>query len=125
MGCAIREGGTLFIYVRSNCCSDDGERLPCSPTTKVPRFFQIYKCFATADETAAFRKMFLDGGMGYGTAKTMLFEKIDSVLAKPREKYDYLMSHLDEIEKVLQDGAKIAQSIAAKTLAKVKKKMLG
>ena len=87
--------------------------------------FQIYKCFATKDETAAFRKRFLDGGMGYGEAKTILYEKIDSVLSTPRAEYERLMANKSEIDAILAEGAKRAGFIAAKTIAKVKKKMLG
>ncbi len=87
--------------------------------------FQIYKCFATDAETAALRKQFLDGGMGYGTAKTILFEKIDSVLSEPRAEYERLMANKSEIDAILADGAKKAGFIASKTIAKVKKKMLG
>ena len=87
--------------------------------------FQIYKAFATPDEIAGFRKMFTDGGMGYGTAKTILFEKIDSALAEKRAKYEYLMSHTNEIDAILEAGAQKARMVAAKTIAKVKKKMLG
>lgn len=87
--------------------------------------FQLYKQFASESETAIFRKMFLDGGMGYGTAKTMLFEKMDSVLSKPRAEYERLLNNKQEIEAVLQSGADIARKIASRTIEKVKKKMLG
>jgi len=87
--------------------------------------FQIYKLFANTDEIATLRKQFLDGGMGYGTAKTILYEKIDSVLTEPRKKYEYLMANPSEIDAILADGAKRAKMVASKTVAKVKKKMLG
>lgn len=87
--------------------------------------FQMYKHFANDDEIAALRKRFLDGGMGYGEAKTILFEKMDSVLKEPREKYEHLMANTDEIDAVLNTGAERARRVASKTLAKVKKKMLG
>nr|MBQ0091202.1 tryptophan--tRNA ligase [Candidatus Enterousia merdequi] len=87
--------------------------------------FQIYTHFANDKEIADFRKMFVDGGMGYGTAKNILFEKINSVLKEPREKYDYLMQHTNEIDAVLNDGANRARRVAEKVIEKVKKKMLG
>ena len=87
--------------------------------------FQIYKCFANESEVAALRKRFLDGGMGYGEAKTILFEKIDSVISTPRAEYERLLANKSEIDAVLAEGAKRAGFIAAKTIAKVKKKMLG
>ena len=87
--------------------------------------FQIYKLFANADEIAVLRKRFLNGGMGYGEAKTILFEKIDSVLSGPRAEYERLMANTSEIDTILEHGAEQAQKIARKTITKVKKKMLG
>lgn len=87
--------------------------------------FLIYKLFANENETAALRKRFLDGGMGYGEAKTILFEKIDSVLSEPRERYEHLMATPSEIDAILNQGAQRAHIVASKVLSKVKKKMLG
>ena len=87
--------------------------------------FQMYSHFASADEIAALRKRFLDGGMGYGEAKTILFEKIDSMLSEPRKKYEHLMANPSEIDVILNQGAERARKVASKTLDKVKKKMLG
>lgn len=87
--------------------------------------YQLYKHFATDSEIAEFAEMFRRGGMGYGTAKTILFEKINSVLAEPRAKYEYLMSNTAEIDAILADGAKRAGAVARETLGRVKKAMLG
>ena len=87
--------------------------------------FQLYKHFANDEEIAEFAEMFRRGGMGYGTAKTILFEKINSVLAAPRAEYERLMANTDEIEAVLADGAKRARPTAIETLERVKRAMLG
>lgn len=87
--------------------------------------YQLYKHFATDAEVAEFAEMFRRGGMGYGAAKTILFEKINSVLAEPRAKYEYLMSNTAEIDAILADGAKRAGAVARETLGRVKKAMLG
>ena len=87
--------------------------------------FQLYKQFATESEIANLRKMFIDGGMGYGTAKTILFEKLDSVLSGPRAEYERLLANPSEIDSILERGAEKARLVASKTLAKIKKKMLG
>ncbi len=80
---------------------------------------------ASESETREFAEMFRAGGMGYGTAKTMLFEKINSVLAESRAEYERLMSNPAEIDAILADGARRAGAVAAVTLARVKKAMLG
>ncbi len=87
--------------------------------------FQLYRHFATQAETEKFAEMFRAGGMGYGTAKTILFEKINSVLEPMRERYEYLMAHPDEIDATLAHSAEIACKIANKKVAKVIKAMLG
>ena len=87
--------------------------------------FQIYKHFANENEIAEFRKMFIDGGMGYGTAKNILFEKVNSVLAAPRAEDERLMANKPEIDAILNDGATRASVIANATVTRVKKAMLG
>ena len=87
--------------------------------------FQLYCHFANASEIKALRKMFVDGGMGYGTAKTMLFEKINSVLSDARHEYERLMANPAELDKILADGAKRACVTAEKTYDRVRHAMLG
>ena len=87
--------------------------------------FQLYKHFASESEIADFADMFRRGGLGYGTAKTMLFEKINSVLAEPRAEYERLMANTDELDTILPNGAKMAAMVAEKTMQRVKKAMLG
>ncbi len=87
--------------------------------------FQLYTHFATAGEVADFREKFIAGGMGYGTAKTILFEKIDSVLSAVRDEYNRLLANPAEIEAVLADGANRARGVAEKTLSRVSRAMLG
>ena len=87
--------------------------------------YQLYKHFASESEIAEFADMFRRGGMGYGTAKTILFDKVNSVLSEPRAEYERLMANTDEIEKILADGAARAKPVATETLQRVKKAMLG
>ena len=87
--------------------------------------FLLYRHFASAEETEKFRQMFIAGGMGYGTAKTILFEKINSVLAGARKEYERLMANRGEIDAILADGAAKARAVAEKTFARVRRAMLG
>ena len=96
---------------------------PKDPDTST--IFQLYKNFATADEIESLREKFLAGGMGYGDAKKILFDKIDSVLAAPRAEYERLMANTDELDKILADGAARAGAVAADTYARVRRAMLG
>ena len=87
--------------------------------------FMLYKHFATNDEIAKLREMFVAGGMGYGTAKTILFEKINSELSDARREYERLMANRDELDAILQDGARKAGMVAEKTMRSVRHAMLG
>lgn len=73
--------------------------------------FDIYKAFATPEQTAEMRQKFADG-IAWGEAKKELFELINGQLAEPREKYLELMANPAEIEAVLQAGAEKARARA-------------
>ena len=87
--------------------------------------FQLYRQFANADEIADMRARFERGGMGYGDAKRILFEKINSVLSAPRAEYERLMSNTSELDNVLASGAACARAVAEKTYERVHRAMLG
>ena len=87
--------------------------------------YQLYKHFATGAESAQFAEMFRAGGMGYGTAKTILFEKINEVLSGPRAEYERLMANTSELDAILVRGAEQARNVARNTMLRVKKAMLG
>ena len=57
--------------------------------------------------------------------KTILFEKINSVLSGPRAEYERLIANPAEIDKILEEGAKRARIVAEKTFERVHKAMLG
>jgi tryptophanyl-tRNA synthetase len=96
---------------------------PKDPDTST--IFQLYRHFASDTESADFAAKFRAGGMGYGTAKQILFEKVDSVLTHIREKYNYLMAHPNEIDAALDVGADVARKVASKTMSRVRHAMLG
>ena len=87
--------------------------------------FQLYRQFANVDEIADMRARFERGGMGYGDAKRILFEKINSVLSAPRAEYERLMSNTSELDNVLASGAARARAVAEKTYERVHRAMLG
>ena len=60
------------------------------------------------------------GGMGYGTIKKMLLQSILNDLGEKREKYNYYISHFDEVEDMLQQGAQKARAISGTVLDRVK-----
>ena len=87
--------------------------------------FLLYRHFATEPEIKKLHEMFVAGGMGYGTAKTILFEKVNAVLANARKEYERLMANRNEVDAILMDGASRARAVAEKTLERVRRAMLG
>ncbi len=78
--------------------------------------FDVYKAFASAEQTAEMRQKFADG-IAWGEAKKELFELINGQLAEPREKYLELMANPAQIEAVLQEGAEKARARARALIA--------
>ena len=81
--------------------------------------FQIWKAFASEEQTAAMRQEFADG-IAWGEAKKRLFELVDAELAEARDRYDALMQNPREIEEVLQKGAEKARRESSELLAKLR-----
>lgn len=85
--------------------------------------FSIYKLLANKTETETMKQNYLNGNYGYGQAKEALFELIKTRFKTEREKYNYYITHLDEIDKLLEKGAKKATTVAENTLLKVREKL--
>jgi tryptophanyl-tRNA synthetase len=51
-------------------------------------------------------------GIGWGDAKQMLFERIDREIAPMRERYQDLIDHPDQMDKILLAGADKARQLA-------------
>ncbi len=81
--------------------------------------FDIYKAFATPEQTAAFADDYANG-IGWGDAKQKLFELINEELAEKRERFAELTSHPASIEDILQYGAEKARKESKERLQLVR-----
>ena len=66
---------------------------------------------------------YLKGGYGYGHAKKALYELIMDRFKRERELYNQYMSHPDELESRLQEGAVKARMIANTVMERVREKL--
>lgn len=82
--------------------------------------YHIIKGVAKDDVVQTVKDGLEQGGMGYGDIKKMLLNALHEEIDEKREKYNYYMTHFDEVEDMLQDGAKRARDIAAPVLNRVK-----
>ena len=87
-------------------------RAPGEPKeTEGSALFQIYQAFASPEETQKLRQAYAEG-IAWSDAKQLLFERIDREIAPMRERYEHLMSHPQELERILLDGAAKARARA-------------
>jgi tryptophanyl-tRNA synthetase len=85
--------------------------------------FALYKLLANNDQVAQMRQNYEGGNYGYGHAKQALFELICEKFTTEREKYNYYMAHLDEVDALLKQGATKAHVVADSVLKRVRAKL--
>ena len=85
--------------------------------------FALYKCLAPQDEIEAMSANYLAGNYGYGHAKKALLELILQTFQGPREKYEYLHAHPQEVEDALQQGSEKARKTAQTVLRRVRERV--
>lgn len=85
--------------------------------------FALYSIMATTEQTEALKKKYEAGNFGYGHAKTELLNLILEKYEQPREKFEYYMSHKEELDKILFEGAAKAREVSSKVLARVRENL--
>jgi tryptophanyl-tRNA synthetase len=87
--------------------------------------FALYKLIATESQIEAMLENYknVNRDYGYGHAKQALYELIVSTFSTEREKYNYYMNNLAELEAILQLGAAKATTIATGVLGRVRLKL--
>jgi tryptophanyl-tRNA synthetase len=85
--------------------------------------FALYKILASSEQVAEMRANYINGNYGYGHAKQALYEVIVDTFGEAREKFDYYMNHLEEVDEALSLGAEKAKIVAEGVLAKVRNKV--
>ena len=85
--------------------------------------FAIYSLLASETQISEMKANYENGNYGYGHAKQALFELIVERFSKPRERYNYYMNNLSEIDKALTVGAEKAKLVADDVLARVREKV--
>ena len=85
--------------------------------------FNIYKLLGSEAQTAELRQKYEAGGFGYGHAKQALFELVKETFAEPREKYEYYINNLEEVDKALAIGKEKATTVAKDVLKRVREKL--
>jgi tryptophanyl-tRNA synthetase len=87
------------------------------------KVFALYKLVGDTAQVAQMRQNYEGGNYGYGHAKQALFELICEKFKTERERYEYYMNHLDEVDAFLAKGASKASAIAEGVLQRVRQKL--
>ena len=85
--------------------------------------FALYTLLATPEQTEVMKANYLAGNYGYGHAKQALFELIVEKFKTEREKYNYYINNLEEVDKLLLEGAAKASAVANGVLKRVREKL--
>lgn len=85
--------------------------------------FAIYRLVANDTQVAEMKANYEKGGYGYGHAKQALFELLIDKFSAERERYNYYMDNLNEIDKALAIGAEKAKIVADDVLKRVRDKV--
>ena len=89
------------------------------------KIFGIYKLLANATQIAQMNVKYanVNRDFGYGHAKQELFELIVTNFKTEREKYNYYMNNIKEVDTLLEEGATKAGAIANEVLKRVREKL--
>lgn len=79
----------------------------------------LYKAFATPEQTQAFRQQLIEG-MAWGEAKDALHQLLEAMIAPMRDRYEALMARPQDIEDLLQVGARKARAYATPFIHELK-----
>ena len=85
--------------------------------------FALYKILASQPQIEEMSANYLAGNYGYGHAKQALYEVIINKFEEPREKFEYYMNNLQEIDDALTLGAEKAKKVADGVLERVREKL--
>lgn len=111
----------LYKAIKTIISDSTPLEIPKNPDTDTT--FKLYSLLASPEEIATMRANYEAGGYGYGHAKKELYELILRRFATERERFDFYMSNLPEIDAQLAIGARRAQEYGAAVLAKVREKV--
>jgi tryptophanyl-tRNA synthetase len=120
-------GNTITIFQSNKALKKEVMRIETDSTPledpKDPdtcNVFALYRLLASDEQVAEMRANYLGGGYGYGHAKKALLELILERFADERERFNYYMENLSELDEMLAIGADKARSVAQKTLGRVR-----
>ena len=87
--------------------------------TKGSTIFDIYRAFATPEETTEVEKLYAEG-IAWGAMKQKLFEYINDHIGPARDEYDRLIADPGVVEAELRKGAERAREVAVPYMSEIR-----
>lgn len=85
--------------------------------------YQLYKLIASEEQTAEMASKLKAGGYGWGHCKLDLLNVILETFSEERERFNYYMNNIPELDKILEEGAEKASKVAKTVIARVREKV--
>ena len=105
----------LIMKIKTNSLEPGEPKDPGDST-----LFDIYRAFATKDETAEIEKRYAEG-IAWGEMKQLLFEYINDHIKPARDEYDRLLADPGVVEAELRKGAEKARAVSAPFLDEIRR----
>ena len=123
-------GNTIDVFAPENellktikSILSDSTPLEAPKSTATDVTFRLYSLLATPAETQALARNYEAGGYGYGHAKKELYELVLRRFGPERERFNFYMGNLPELDAALAVGARRAQEYGAGVLGRVRQKV--
>jgi tryptophanyl-tRNA synthetase len=104
----------LIMKIKTNSLEPGEPKDPSDST-----LFEIYKAFATPEETAEIERAYADG-IAWGEMKQRLFEYINDQIKPARDQYDRLIADPAVVEAELKKGAERARELSVPYLNEIR-----
>jgi tryptophanyl-tRNA synthetase len=101
----------------------DSTPLEAPKNWKTCNCFALYSLLGNEEDITSMKQNYENGNYGYGHAKQALYELILEKFQKERERYNWYMANIEEIDKALAIGAKKASAVANNVLKRVRKEI--
>ena len=105
----------LIMKIKTNSLEPGEPKDPADST-----LFDIYKAFASSDETAEITKRY-ENGIAWGEMKQVLFEYINEHIKPARDEYERLIADPAMVEAALRRGAERARETAVPYLDEIRR----
>ena len=101
----------------------DSKKAGESKNPETCNIFALHKLFLDESELKILKEKYEEGKIGYKESKEMLYEEIVNLIKPMRERREIYQRDLDNVRRILEDGAKRANEIALEKIKIIRNKI--